>query len=61
MASTKSMKVNVGVKVVRALSRQPGLEVVPVRCDVDEEALEALRKQSQEETGNECVYKQVYM
>ena len=61
MDSTKFMKANVGVELVEALSGRSGLEVLLIGCEVDEEALEALRKRARVEIGDEWVYKQVYM
>jgi hypothetical protein len=56
MASPDSVKINLGAELVGVLSGRPGLEVVLIKCEVDEEALEALRERARVEIGDECVY-----
>jgi hypothetical protein len=51
---------NLGVELVATLSGRSGLEVVLIGCEVDEEALEALREQARVEIREECVYTQAY-
>ena len=59
--SRKSVKATVGMELVDLLNRRPGLEVVLVGCEVDEETLGALKKRARVEIGDECVYMQEYM
>ena len=49
-------QVNVGPELVAVVKGRYGLEVVLVQCDVDDKALEALRKRAQVEIGDEWVY-----
>jgi hypothetical protein len=60
MASPDSVKINLGAELVDVLSGRPGLEVVLIKCEVDEEALEALRERAWVEIGDECVYTQAF-
>ena len=48
--------VNVGAELVAVVKGRYGLEVVLIRCEVDDEALEALRKRAQVDIGDEWVY-----
>ena len=47
---------NVGAELVAVVKGRYGLEVVLVGCEVDDEALEALRKRAQVDIGDEWVY-----
>ncbi|KAI9453465.1 hypothetical protein BJY52DRAFT_1288961 [Lactarius psammicola] len=47
---------NVGAELVAIVKGRYGLEVVLVGCEVDDEALEALRKRAQVDIGDEWVY-----
>ena len=47
---------NVGAELVGVVKVRYGLEVVLVGCEVDDEALEALRKRAQVDIGDEWVY-----
>ncbi len=47
---------NVGAELVAVVKGRYGLEVVLVGCDVDNEALEVLRKRAQVDIGDEWVY-----
>ena len=58
MASHKSVQADVGAELVEAVSVRSGLEVVLVGCEVDEEALEALRKRARVDFRNEWEYMQ---
>ena len=48
--------VNVGAELVAVVKGRYGLEVVLIGCEVDDEALEALRKRAQVDIGDEWVY-----
>ena len=56
--STVVIKTNMGAELVEAVSVRSGLEVMFVGCKVDEEVLEALRKQASVDFGNEWEYMQ---
>ena len=58
MASREPVLVNIGAELVEAVSVRSGLEVVLVGCEVDEEALEALRKRARVDFGKEWEYMQ---
>ncbi len=45
-SAVASREVNVGAELVQAVSGRSGLEVVLIGCEVDDEALEALRKRA---------------
>ena len=47
---------NVGAELVAVVKGRYGLEVVLVGCEVDDEALDALRKRAQVDIGDEWVY-----
>lgn len=47
---------NVGAELVTVVKGRYGLEVVLVGCEIDDEALEALRKRAQVDIGDEWVY-----
>jgi hypothetical protein len=47
---------NVGAELVAVVKGRYGLEVVLIGCEVDDEALEALRKRAQVDIGDEWVY-----
>ena len=47
--------INLGTQLVDTLNRRSGLEVVLIECEVDEEALEALRERARVQIGYECV------
>jgi hypothetical protein len=47
---------NVGVELVAVVKGWCGLEVVLIGCEVDDEAMEALRKRAQVDIGDEWVY-----
>jgi hypothetical protein len=61
MVGLESVKENVGAELVGALKGGSGLGVVLTGCEVDEEALEALRKRARVEIGDKWVYMQEYM
>jgi hypothetical protein len=57
MARTHELQnANVGAELVAVVKGRYGLEVVLVGCEVDDEALEALRKRAQVDIGDEWVY-----
>ena len=58
MANRDIVRVNIGAELVEAVRVRSGLEVVLVRCEIDEEALEALRKRDRVDFGNEWEYMQ---
>jgi hypothetical protein len=58
MACHKFVQADVGAELLEAVSVRSGLEVVLVGCEVDEEALEALRKRARVDFGNEWEYMQ---
>ena len=57
-SSTMVINKNMGPELMEAMSVRSGLEVVLVGCEVDEEALEALRERARVEFGNEWEYMQ---
>ncbi|KAH9023097.1 hypothetical protein EDB85DRAFT_1992709 [Lactarius pseudohatsudake] len=59
MASRKLVQANVGVVLVEVVSERSGLEVVLVGCEVDEEALEELRKRARVHIGDALMYTQL--
>ncbi len=61
LAGRKFVQANVGAELVEAVSGRSGLEVVLVGCEVDEEALDALRKRARVDIGDELVYMQLHM
>ena len=58
MAGHKFVQENVGAGLVEAVSVRSGLEIVLVGCEVDEEALKALRKRARVDFLNEWEYPQ---
>ncbi|KAH9057549.1 hypothetical protein EDB87DRAFT_1823562 [Lactarius vividus] len=56
LASSKFVQANVGVELVEVVSGRPGLEVVLVDCEMDEDALDALRKRARVVIGDERAY-----
>ena len=58
MANHKPVRADIGADLVEAVSVRSGLEVVLVGCEVDEEALEALRKRAVVDFGKEWEYMQ---
>ena len=61
LANPHLMKENMAAELVNFLSRRPGLEVVLIECEVDEEAFRALRERARVRIENECIYNQAYM
>ena len=61
MAKPHLVKENMAAELVDVLSRRSGLEVVLIECEVDEEALGALRERARVRIENECIYNQAYM
>ncbi|KAH9174530.1 hypothetical protein EDB89DRAFT_548621 [Lactarius sanguifluus] len=56
LTSTKFVGENLGVELVEVVAKRSGLEVVLVGCEVDEEALDALRKRARVVIGDEQAY-----
>ncbi|KAH8977659.1 hypothetical protein EDB86DRAFT_3000352 [Lactarius hatsudake] len=56
LTSSKFVGENLGVELMEVVAERSGLEVVLVGCEVDEEALDALRKRARVVIGDEQTY-----
>ncbi|KAH8989730.1 hypothetical protein EDB92DRAFT_2089031 [Lactarius akahatsu] len=56
LTSSKFVGENLGVELVEVVAKRSGIEVVLVGCEVDEEALDTLRKRARVVIGDEQAY-----